>query len=225
MITRTGSMPSCVSIRTKSERSKNGSWSSCWSTLPSYAVDASTLEPVARAFAALLDDFEPSCTSEKPGALFQGMVFAYIRADAPHLFLEVAKVGAGSKLLRRVGDIDGWQGERMVITVEVKSYEFDLSGVQGLGAFIGEASGRRALTTIAVLRFTPEARTCLEALGVRVLDVAQLQSRVDLWDSLKQQAAFEDYVHHVEKSGPIRARLAAFVSTDAGEAKQAAADH
>jgi len=187
--------------------------------LPSHEVDPSSLKPLARPFARLLEDFEPSCTGEKPGAVFQGMVFAYIRADAPHLFLEVAKVGAGSKRLQRVGDIDGWQGERLVITAEVKSYELDLRGAEGLGTFIGEASGRRALATIAALSFTDEAREFLEGEGVRVLDLDRLHSLVDLWDPLKQQAAFdafEYYVHHVEKSGPISKRLAEFVEAEEG---------
>lgn len=190
-------------------------------TLPSHEVDSSTLKALARPFARLLDDFEPSCKGEKPGAVFQGMVFAYIRADAPHLFLEVAKVGAGSKRLQRVGDIDGWQGERLVITAEVKSYDLDFSGAEDMGAFIGVATSRRALATVAALSFTPDAQKFLEGEGVRVLDLDRLRSLVDLWDPLKQQAAFdafEYYVHHVEKSGPIRARLAAFkTSTEADE--------
>ncbi len=89
--------------------------------LPSHEVDPSTIKPLARPFSRLLQSFPTTKQKgEKAGATFQGMVFAYVRADAPHLFLEVAKVGAGSKRLQRVGDIDGWQGARLVVTVRMQ---------------------------------------------------------------------------------------------------------
>jgi hypothetical protein len=184
--------------------------------LPSHEVDPSSIRPLSRPFSRLLHEFPLAAASgEKHGACFQGVVFAYIRADAPHLFLEVAKVGAGSKRLQRVGDIDGWQGERLVITVECKSFEMDLDAATELGAFLGEAKSRKALATVAALSFTQEAKDHLTDQDVRLLDMDRLKSLIDLWDPLKQQIAYDGftyYAHHVEKNAPLMERLAAFTA-------------
>jgi len=46
------------------------------------------------------------------------MVFGFLRADNPHLQIEIDKVRTGSKRLQRVGDIDGWEGARLAISAE-----------------------------------------------------------------------------------------------------------
>jgi hypothetical protein len=185
--------------------------------LPSFEVDTATLEPLARPFSALLDDFDTSAhKGEKQGAVFQGMVFATIRADAPHLFVEVAKVGAGSKRLNREGDIDAWQGERLALSAEVKSYRLDEEGAHALVPFVESVLRRRAMTIVAAHSFTDGARAFLTEQGVRLLDLDRLTTMVDLWDSLKQQAAFDAfvyYVHHVEKNHPLMERLSRFDPT------------
>jgi hypothetical protein len=186
------------------------------SELPSHEVDASTIRPLARPFSRLLRDFPLTAgKGEKPGAAFQGIVFAYIRADAPHLFLEVAKVGAGSKRLQRVGDIDGWQGERLVITVECKSYDVDLKEAFAMDAFLGEAQKRKALATVAALAFDEDAGSHLATRGAKLLHLGRLRDLVDLWDPLKQQAAYEGfayYAHHVEQNDALMKRLAHFAA-------------
>lgn len=184
------------------------------SSLPSHEVDPTTILPLARPFSRLLASFPVRAQKgEKAGATFQGMVFAYIRADAPHLFLEVAKVGAGSKRLQRVGDIDGWQGERLVMTVECKSFNVDLEEAEALGAFLGEAEKRKALATVAAVAMEGDAVDFLMSRDARVIDLPKLRALVDLWDPLKQQAAYEAfsyYAHHVQQNDALIKRLKTF---------------
>lgn len=182
--------------------------------LPSHDVDPSSIAPLSRPFSRLLRHFSTRAhKGEKAGASFQGLVFAYIRADAPHLFLEVAKVGAGSKRLQRVGDIDGWLGERLVLTIECKSFDVDIETALQVTTFTGEARKRRALAMIAALAFDEEAKSHLTRDDIRVVDLTMIQTLADLWDPLKQQIAcdaFSYYVHHVEKNAAMMERLREF---------------
>jgi hypothetical protein len=185
-------------------------------TLPSHAIDPDALEPLEQRFTELLQGFGFGARTqqgEKEGAAFQGVLYAYIRADAPHLHLDISKVGAGSKRLQRVGDIDGWEGERLVLSVEVKHYTLTAQDVPDLAAFANEVASRKAMGIVAASAFTDEARTDLEGMGLRTLDTDFLIRLVALRDPLKQRAAlaaFEYYVHHIEKNLPLIQRLKRF---------------
>lgn len=61
---------------------------------------------------------------EPTGAAFQALVFAYIRADAPHLQVETRKVRTGGARVKGIGDIDAFEGERLTISAEVKAFRF-----------------------------------------------------------------------------------------------------
>jgi len=191
--------------------------------LESHEIDPSQLPPLERPFTRLLEEFDLSRHGREPaGAAFQGAVYAYIRADAPHLHLDVAKVGAGSKRLGRVGDIDGWEGERLVLSVEVKHLSVDEREAEQVLPFLTEVAHRDALAIVAAVTFADAARDRIAELGGRPLDVPDLLSLVDLWDPLKQRAAlmaFVYYVHHIEKRKPLMTRVQAFLDApDAGPA-------
>jgi hypothetical protein len=189
--------------------------------LRSHAIDPSTLTALPRRFTDLLESFSLAEKGEPAGAAFQGMVYAYIRADAPHLHLEVAKVGAGSKRLQRVGDIDGWDGERLALSAEVKSYHLDQQAAESLDPFSIEVQQRKALGIVAALSFEDAASDYLRGVGVRPVDLDGLRELVELWDTLKQEAAlsaFTYYVHHIEKNKHLIDRLGEFTSAHAGDA-------
>lgn len=182
--------------------------------LASHAVDPATIPALPRRFTDLLESFSVAEKGEPQGAVFQGMVYGYLRADAPHLHLEVAKVGAGSKRLQRVGDIDGWDGERLALTAEVKSYHVTEAAAFELEPFCVEVQQRKALAIVAGLSFSGEARDFLKGLGTRTVALDHLRELVELWDTLKQEAAisaFTYYVHHIEKNGKMKERLAEFL--------------
>lgn len=184
-------------------------------TLKSHDVDTEGLQPLEQRFTDLLGQFDLAARKGEPnGAAFQGIVYAYIRADAPHLHLDVAKVGAGSKRLQRVGDIDGWEGERLVLSVEVKSFALAAKDVPDLAAFANAVAKRKAMGTVAALEFSSEARTDLEGMSLKTLDRDDLARLVELWDPLKQRAAINAlayYVHHIEKNSALISRLTPFL--------------
>lgn len=89
------------------------------SNLKSHAFDPSSVKIKPSLFQLLLEEFDLTAQKGEPtGAAFQGMVFGFLRADNPHLQIEIDKVRTGSKRLQRVGDIDGWEGARLAISAE-----------------------------------------------------------------------------------------------------------
>jgi hypothetical protein len=151
---------------------------------------------------------------EPSGAVFQGIVFGFLRADNPHLQIEIDKVRTGSKRLQRVGDIDGWEGARLAISAEVKQFEFKASDIPDLEAFAHETGRRGALGLVVALEFKDGARDKLEAMGVKALDADDLLRIVELWDPVKQRTATTSlvyYARHVEKNSSLGDRLDAFL--------------
>jgi len=190
-------------------------------TLPSHELDASTLTPIRRRFSRLLQEFDMTAKKGEPrGGAFQGVVYAYIRADAPHLHLDVAKAGAGSSRLNRVGDVDGWQGERLILSVEVKHVR--VADADEVASFANQVGRRNALGLVVGESFDDAARQLIEDSGLRAIDRDELIARVDIWDPLKQDAAvdaFSYYVCHIEKCMPLITRLRSFLIDLDQEAK------
>ena len=167
-------------------------------------------------FRLLLNEFDVIAHRGEPtGAAYQGIVFGFLRADNPHLQIEIDKVRTGSKRLQRVGDIDGWEGKRLALSAEVKQFVIEPKNVCDFVAFAGEANRRNALGIVAALGFDPDARGTLEELGLKTLDKSDISQIVELWDTLKQRtaiASFEYYVQHVEKNSSLTARLQDFLN-------------
>ena len=184
--------------------------------LPSQAFDPAGFIREPPLFDAVIQGFDLSKKKgELTGAAYQGLVFGFIRADNPHLQVEIDKVRTGSKRLQRVGDIDAWEGARLAITAEVKQYILKAEDVEQLAAFANAANVRGAIGIVYSLGFEDGVREQVEALGVRGLDTEDLASIASLWDPMKQRTAIASmtyYVKHVEKSSALGERLDAFVA-------------
>lgn len=178
-----------------------------------------TIEPPL--FRLLLERFDLTThKGERTGAAFQGVVFGFLRADDPYLQMEIEKVRTGSKRLHRVGDIDGWEGARLAMSVEVKQYVLSPDHIASLEAFANETGRRAALGIVAALGLDDGVRERLDQLGVRSLDICDMQRTVALWRPLKQRAAVSSliyYVRHVEKSAALASRIDAFLDDVASE--------
>ena len=189
--------------------------------LESHEFDPSTVKIEPPLFRLLLEGFDLTQHSgERTGAAFQGIVFAFLRADDPYLQMEIEKVRTGSKRLQRVGDIDGWEGARLAMSVEVKQYVLPLDQLADLEAFANETGRRAALGIVAALGFDDGVREGLDQLGVRSLDISDMRRSVALWHPLKQRAAVSSlvyYVRHVEKSAALAKRIEAFLERVASE--------
>jgi hypothetical protein len=183
--------------------------------LPSQAYDAAQVEVSPPLFRMLLEEFDLTARPGEPtGAPFQGFVFGFLRADNPHLQVEIDKVRTGPRRLQRVGDIDAWEGARLAISAEVKQYRLKIEDVPDVEAFANETGRRGALGLVVALEFGDGVRDALAALGVRPLDLGDLLSVVELWDPLKQRTAVSSvvyYVRHVEKNASLAERVDAFL--------------
>ena len=141
-------------------------------------------------------------------------MFGFLRADNPHLQIEIDKVRTGSKRLQRVGDVDGWEGNRLAISAEVKQYVVSADDVTNLEAFANAVGRRGALGVIAALGFADGVRRQLDALGVLSLDRDDMLRTVALWDPLKQRTALSSFIYyarHVEKNSALAGRIERFV--------------
>jgi hypothetical protein len=188
-------------------------------TLASQEFDPTSIEMEPPLFRLILEGFEMTAQKGEPtGASFQGIVFGFLRADNPHLQIEIDKVRTGSKRLQRIGDVDGWEGGRLAISAEVKQFELKLSDVPDLESFANATGRRGALGVIAALGFEEGVREALEAIGAIPLDRADMLRIVELWDPLKQRTAVSSllyYAKHVEKNSSLAGRLEAFLTVAA----------
>jgi hypothetical protein len=184
-------------------------------TLKSQAFDPSTVKIDPPLFQMLLEDFELTAqTGEPTGAAFQGMVFGFLRADNPHLQIEIDKVRTGSKRLQRVGDIDAWEGSRLAISAEVKQFELKSADVPDLEAFANATAQRGAIGIIAALGFKEGVREQVIGIGLRALDREDMRRIVELWDPLKQRTATASltyYTRRVEKNSSLGDRVEKFL--------------
>ena len=155
---------------------------------------------------------------EPTGASFQGIVFGFLRADNPHLQIEIDKVRTGSKRLQRIGDVDGWEGRRLAISAEVKQFELKPANVPDLEGFANATGRRGALGVVAALGFEEGVREALEAIALIPLNVTDMARIVELWDPLKQRtavASFVYYAQHVEKNSSLSGRIDVFLTSAA----------
>jgi hypothetical protein len=187
------------------------------SELPDQSYVPGSVTVASPGFKILLEDFEfASPRGEPSGAAFQGAVFGFIRADNPHLQVEIDKVRTGSSRLQRVGDIDGWDGERLAITAEVKSLIITEEAVQDLAGFANKANIRGAIGLVVALSFSGRSRDMITDLGMICLDKNELTGIVRLWDPSKQRIAVESVVYyaaHVEKNSILLSRLKEFIAS------------
>lgn len=193
--------------------------------LPSREVDPSSIEVDPPTFRLLLEEFDFKAPNDEPtGAAFQGAAFGFIRADNPHLQVEIDKVRTGSSRLQRVGDIDAWDGERLAVSAEVKFTAFEAGDIDGITGFIGKVNRRGAIGMVIAYDMTDKARVELADAGVKPLTVEDLIAIVELWDPAKQRIAVKSFVYyaeHVEQKSVLATRLHAFLD-DIEESRPAA---
>jgi hypothetical protein len=175
-------------------------------TLPSHAFDPSSAPPTAVPFFHhFLSEFDFTHHRGEPtGAPFQGVVFAYLRADNPHLQVEVRKVRTGSRRQSGVGDVDGWDGNTLITSAEVKQFKFHENDVSALTPFGHETVRRGTHGLIVALDYDSEdTLKLIRDKGLTPLSLDDLLYLVSLWDPLKQRVAINAlryYIDHVEQN-------------------------
>lgn len=168
-----------------------------------------------RPFATLLQEFDTKGHGEPGGAVLQGMAFAYFSADAPNVQLETHKVGAGGSRLGAVGDVDGWTGGELDLSVEVKDLDITMDNLDALTGFLVNLAEWPDTAALVVARsFSDMAKEALAEQAIQTLSKEDLIDRVELWDVKKQEAAvngFEYFAVRVQQNTDLITRFDAFV--------------
>ncbi len=187
------------------------------SALKDQSFDPASARTEPALFRLLLEGFDMSARKEEPsGAAFQGIVFGFLRADNPHLQIEIDKVRTGSKRLQRVGDIDCWDGAQLAISCEVKHFDLRPDDIPYLEGFANAISVRGSLGLLVARSFKNESRKIVESLGLKALDADDLLRIVELWDPLKQRTAVSSFIYyarHVEKNSSLASRIDGYLSS------------
>lgn len=188
------------------------------SVLEKRVFDPSKVVVYPPVFLMLLEQFpwDKRAKGEPTGAAFQAMVFAFIRADAPHLQVETRKVRTGSAKLKGVGDVDAWEGQKLTISVEVKHHVFRTEDLEHCDPFVEEVKQRGALGMIVAWDFVQGVADEVQSAGLVPLTIADLIRSVRLWDPVKQRAAmnaFEWAVVQKEQSPGLIGRYEAFMTS------------
>lgn len=179
----------------------------------------STADALPRPFETILEHFPNTQHREPAGAVLQGLAFAYYRADSPNVTIETGKVGAGSRRTGRIADVDGWSGDELVLSIEVKDEDLDDPDDDTLDGFIANLVEWPDATAIVVARSaTDEVVKALADQNVKVLTRPLMLEAVERWDLNKQLLAGREFLYYLSRqqqhSGLVE-RLRAFLTEHA----------
>jgi len=151
-----------------------------------------------RPFTAIVRDYPRSHPEENGGLSFQAMAYGYVEAAYPHLSLRASKVRTGSSRQNRYGDIDGFRGPDLMLSVEVKDLPIDGGNVRSeLGTTIQLSESTTAIPIAVCRTVSPEARETLQSEGVAVMDDDELIAELGRWDYHKQNLAVQGMLHYL----------------------------
>jgi hypothetical protein len=171
--------------------------------------------PYPDPFIRVLKEYDRSASFEQGGSAYQAFCYGYVKAQWPHLSLRASKVRTGSARQNRYGDIDGFHGPDLMISVEVKDLAIDSANVASqLGTMTKVAENTTAIAIAICGSVSDEARETLEDNGVEVIDDEDLEKRLATWDYHKQNRALQGMIHfltNIEENPDATQRLLKFI--------------
>lgn len=172
-------------------------------------------EASPRPFAVILEDFPNTQRGEPAGAVLQGLAFAYYRADSPNVTIETGKVGAGSRRVGRAGDVDGWNGPELVLSIEVKDEDITDPEDDTLDGFLANLAEWPDATAVVLARSAiDQVVEELAKQNVSVLTREHMLDTVLRWDLNKQRMAareFYCYLARVQRHSGLTQRFEAIL--------------
>lgn len=177
--------------------------------------------PFPSPFEAVLHDFDRSHPDEEGGLTYQAWAYGYVTAMWPHLSLEASKVRTGSSRQNRYGDIDGYRGPDLMLSVEVKDRAIDSTNVDSeLGSMMELAENATTIVVAICRSASDDAIAELRAADVIVLTDEELTERLKLWDYHKQNSALQGMAHYLtnieEDPGALQRLLGFLRDVDPG---------
>lgn len=151
-----------------------------------------------RPFEHIVRHFPNTQSGEPGGSVLQGLAYAYYRADSPNVTLRVYKVGSGSARVGATGDVDGWIGDTLELSVEVKDMPIDEDNIHQFDQFVKHLNMWPNCTAVALaLTFTEEAVKWLLERDILAFDRGRMESNVVYWDLPKQRLAVQEFLHYL----------------------------
>ncbi|MDR0593923.1 MAG: hypothetical protein LBG60_11835 [Bifidobacteriaceae bacterium] len=149
-----------------------------------------------RPFEKVLAEFPGGQRGEPGGAVLQGLAYAYYRADSPNVTLRIYKVGSGSSRVGAAGDVDGWIGDELALSVEVKDLDITDDNLSQFDQFTKQLERWPNCTAVALARsFTAGAAGWLLERTILPLDRDRMASNVSYWDVPKQRLAVRELLY------------------------------
>jgi hypothetical protein len=171
--------------------------------------------PFPQPFLEILRNYERSHPNELGGSAYQALCYGYVRTEWSHLSLRASKVRVGSSRQNRYGDIDGYLGPDLIISVEVKDRDITKSDVGSeLGTMVTLAEQSTAISIAICRSMSEEARAEVKEAGVKVLTDEDFKGRLEMWDYHKQNRAVQGMVHffsNIEENPQGTQRLLRFL--------------
>ena len=171
--------------------------------------------PFPEPFRRVLLDYDREHPDEQAGSAYQAMAYGYVRAEWPHLSVEASKLRTGSSRQHRYGDVDGFLGPDLLVSVEAKDKRIDDSNVRHeLGTMMQLAENTTGISVAMCRAVDNAARELLNEAGVRVVSDESLERQLNRWDYHKQNRAVQGMLHfltNVEENPKATQRLLAFL--------------
>lgn len=169
-------------------------------------------------FEFVLEHYPRSASGENGGLSFQAICFAYVTQAYGHLFISVDKVRSGSARQKRIGDVDAFSGESLVLSFEVKDLDLNEGNCdKEISEFLSKVGKSGVQGGVFCKTVSEGVEAKLKGERIWVLDQRRLVSAIRQWDVIKQDAAINAMAHYlanVEHNEGAVARLQHFLIQD-----------
>lgn len=180
-----------------------------------------------RVFERVVSEYSTRSRGENSGLAFQAMVYGIMRIAYPHLSIVSAGVRTGSSRQRRFGDIDGYYGIDLEVSVEVKDQVLKSPLVDShLISFCKQVEGNDVIGIVCCVGIDSACEVELRKFGVEPLTRVEMLGQIRFWDWARQNDALLHMLHylaHIEQSAPAVVRLLKFI--EQGDSKHDSLAH
>lgn len=156
---------------------------------------------------------------EPAGVVLQGIAYAYYRADSPNVTFRPYKVGTGSSRVGAAGDVDGWVGNQLALSIEVKDKPINVDNLNEFDQFILQLRRWPNCTAVALAEsFDDVATDYLRSHEILCFDRDTMVQNISYWDVPKQKLAVRELYYYfsvIQQNTRLTRRFDAFCE-DAG---------
>lgn len=171
--------------------------------------------PRPRVFQSIIQAYPRSDASENGGLAFQALIYGWCCSFYTSLQIDADKVRTGSKRQRRFGDMDGYLGLTLELSIEVKDMLIDGDNYERqIRQFAELVANHEIHAVVAAAEFDDAGIAAAKTDGLIPLDLGSLGWICALWDWRTQDEAVQHMLHylaHIEQNPKAVKRLLSFI--------------